>query len=113
MILALLIALTTWLLGLILPWWAVALPGLVFGALLGRSGTSAFGWGFTGIGLLWLGQTLWLHLANDGILTGRIGEMFTLPSPLLLVFITALVGGLIGGCTTLTGYLLRKLLHGT
>lgn len=110
MLLALLIALTAWLLTSFLPWWSVLLPGLFWGALLGSSGRSAFGWGFAGIGILWLLQTLYVHIANNGILTGRIADMFSLPSPLLLVLLTAVIGGIIGGCSGLTGYLVRKVI---
>ena len=109
MLLALFIAITAWLLGLAFPWWTVAIPGLIFGTLLAESGKSAFLWGFLGIGALWFIQALLAHLINDGILTTRIAELFSLPTPILVILITVLIGGLIGGLTTLTGYLFRKL----
>ena len=107
MLLALFIAVTAWLLGLAFPWWAVFIPGLIFGSLLGDSGKSAFGWGFVGIGSLWLIQSLIIHIINDGILTTRIAKLFSLPAPFLVIIITVIIGGLIGGLTTLTGYLFR------
>jgi len=105
MILALLLALTAWLLSLVFPWWIVAIPGLVLGAQLGKSGTHAFGYGFLGIGGLWLLQALITHIANDGILTERIADLLSLPHSWLVILITVLIGGLTGGFTTLTGFL--------
>lgn len=110
MILALLIAITAWLLALVLPWWSAFIPGLILGAILGRNGGASFLWGFAGIGGLWLIQSFWIYLANDGILTTRIADLFSLPAPFLVILITALIGGLIGGLSTLTGYLFRKII---
>jgi hypothetical protein len=110
MLLAIRIAIIAWLLTLFLPWWTVAFSGLIFGAVLGKTGWHSFLWGFAGIGGLWLFQTLYIHIANDGILTTRIAELFSLPSPLFIILVTVLIGGVIGGLTTLTGYLFRKML---
>lgn len=109
MILALLIAISAWLLALIFPWWSVFIPGVIFGALLGKTGRGSFGSGFAGIGGLWLVQTLYVYIVNDGILATRIADLFSLPSPLLIIVITVLIGGLIGGLPALTGYLFREL----
>lgn len=107
MILALLIAITAWLLSLVLPWWSVFIPGSILGAALGRSGGRSFLWGFTGIAGLWLLQTLIIDLRNNGILTERIAGLFSLPAGWLIILVTVIIGGLIGGLTTLTGYLAR------
>lgn len=107
MILAILLALSAWLLSLILPWWSLAIPAVVLGYLLGKTGWSAFGFGFLGIGGWWLIQTVYIHLANDGILTTRIAELFSLPSSWFIILITVIIGGLSGGLSTLTGYLLK------
>jgi len=111
MILAILIAITTWLLSLFLPWWSVAIPGLLLGAILGRTGVTSFLWGFAGIGGLWLVQSLYIHIANGGILTSRIADLFSLPSPILVIILTVLIGGLMGGFASLTGYLFRKVIY--
>lgn len=110
MLLALFIAVTAWLLSLVLPWWSVAIAGLIFGTLLGESGKSSFLWGFVGIGGLWLIHSMIIHIASDGTLTTRIADLFSLPWPSLIIGATVLIGGLIGGCATLTGYLLKRTL---
>ena len=104
MLLAFFVFILALLLSLLLPWWSVFIPGLILGAILGRSGSHAFGWGFAGIGLLWLIQTLYIEIENGGVLTARIAELFSLPAPFLIIIATFLVGGLIGGFTSLTGY---------
>jgi len=110
MLLALLIALSAWLLSLILPWWSLAIPCVLLGILLGKTGVRSFGFGFLGIGGWWLAQTLYIHLANEGLLTTRIAELFSLPSPWLIILITVITGGLAGGLATLTGYLFKNVI---
>ena len=104
LVLALVIALSAWLLGMFLPWWSITIPALLFGALLGKKGLSAFAGGFAGIGILWLLQSLFIHVANDGLLTDRIAGVLDLPHVSLLFLITLLIGGLTGGFSSLTGY---------
>lgn len=108
MLLIILIALTSWLIGLVLPWWSLAIPCLILGGWLGKKAGRSFLYGFLGIGILWLIQTLMIDIANEGILTTRIAELFSLPHSLLVIGITVIIGGLTGGLSTLTGYLFRK-----
>ena len=102
MILALLILISAFLLNLFLPWWSIALPGLALGYFFKYRGASAFLWGFLGLFLLWAGQALYIHLANDGILSTRIADMLGVESPLVVVVVTGLIGGLVSGFATLT-----------
>ncbi|MDX1671313.1 MAG: hypothetical protein R3211_03170 [Balneolaceae bacterium] len=105
MLLILLIAAATWLLSLWLPWWSLALPCLVFGSMLGSGRKSSFLCGFLGVGSLWLIQTSYINWANDGILSARMAELFNMPFPLLTLLATVLIGSLLGGLSTLTGYM--------
>lgn len=102
------IAITAWLLGLFLPWWSLALPCLIFGSLMDKKTGSSFLYGFLGIGLLWFIQTLIIHISNEGILTTRIAELFSLPHPALVILVTVAIGGLAGGLSTLTGFFFGK-----
>jgi hypothetical protein len=108
MILAILLALSGWLLSFILPWWSLAIPALLLGMLLGRSGWFSFAYGFLGIGGWWLIQTFYIYIVNEGALTTRIAELFSLPSAWLVLLATVLIGGLSGGLSTLTGYLFKS-----
>ncbi|MGK7370107.1 MAG: hypothetical protein ACNS64_07810 [Candidatus Halalkalibacterium sp. M3_1C_030] len=104
MVLILLIAIFAWILGMFLPWWSLAIPCVLLGAWLGKSGGRSFLFGFTGIALLWLLQSLFIHAGNDGILTARIAELFSIPDPILVILIAAVIGGIAGGLSTVTGF---------
>ena len=86
MILALLILISAFLLNLFLPWWSIAIPGLLFGYILNKKSGASFGWGFVALFVLWGGQAFYIHVANDGILSTRIAEMLGVGSPLIVIF---------------------------
>lgn len=98
----------SWLSGLFLPWWSAIIPCLIFGAWLLYNPTQAFIYGFAGAGLAWGLQALYIHTASGGILTSRISVMLGVGSSVLVLGITFLIGALIGGFATLTGYYFRK-----
>jgi cbb3-type cytochrome oxidase subunit 1 len=108
MLLSLSILVVAFLLNLFLPWWSIALPGLVFGYLFNKKGGASFGWGFLALFLLWGGQSLYIHFANHAILSTRIAEMLSVGSPFVVVLITATIGGLVSGLATLTGSLVKE-----
>lgn len=93
---------------LILPWWVLAVVAFALAFWLAPKAGVAFWAGFGGIALGWLGLSLFFHLRNEGLLTSRVATLFTLPHPLLLLLVTALVGGLVGGLASLTGYFCRR-----
>lgn len=104
MLLALLIAITAWILGLFMPWWSLAIPCLLFGAWKGEKGSSSFIYGFIGIGALWLLQALIIDIQNQNILSSRIADLFSLPHSSLVILLTVIIGGLAGGLSTMTGH---------
>lgn len=108
MLLSALILISAFLLNLFLPWWSIAIPGLIFGYGLNQRAFPSFGWGFLALFLLWGGQALYIHLANDAILSSRIAEMLSVGSPILVVLFTGILGGLVSGLATLTGSLVRE-----
>jgi hypothetical protein len=108
MILTILILITAFLLNLFLPWWSIAFPGLIFGYIFNKKAFPSFGWGFLALFLLWGGQALYTHFTNDAILSTRIAEMFSVGSPILVILITAILGGLVSGLATLTGSLVKE-----
>lgn len=60
--------------------------------------------GFIGIALLWLVFAFWKDNANQSILSNRISEMiFSFRSPYLIMGVSALIGGLIGGMAGMSG----------
>ena len=108
MILTLTIIVLAFILNLFLPWWSIAIPGLLFGYSYRKSAAASFGWGFLALFVLWGGQALYIHFANDGILSTRIAEMLGVGSPFIVILATAILGGLVSGLATLTGSLANE-----
>ncbi|MGK7390845.1 MAG: hypothetical protein ACNS60_10850 [Candidatus Cyclobacteriaceae bacterium M2_1C_046] len=103
----------TLLLGLILaqflPFWSVAIAGFVAGLFIKINGFKSFFAGFLGIALLWGFSAWFISSANNHILMERIAGVFTL-SPALLLLLTSVLGGLIGGFAAASGTQLRHVL---
>lgn len=108
MILLILLIITAYLVNLVFPWWGIAITGLVLGFQMKPSSGKAFGIGFVALFLLWSGQALYIHLANDGILSTRIAEMLGVGSPILVILITGIVGGLVSGLAVLCGSFIKE-----
>ncbi len=107
------IFLLAWLFNLFLPWWAALLPAAAIGAWLIQGAQQAFFTGFLAGGLAWFIQPLYIHIANKGVLSGRIADMLQIGSPWLLLAIMFLMGGLLIGSGTLFGFQLKKVLSRT
>ena len=103
-------ALLAFALGLFMPWWTVALSAFVVAVVIRQAPTRAFLSGFLAILILWSLLAALLNGANNGILATRMANVLPLGgSPIMLIFVTAIVGALVGGLGALTGSLLRKM----
>ncbi|WP_374950194.1 hypothetical protein [Mucilaginibacter sp.] len=94
--------------GYLLPWWAACI--LTFGAaiIFGKSSWDSFWCGFGGIALAWVALALLKSYPNEHILATRVAHLFKLPSWGLLLAVMALVGGLAGGFSALSGVLVKR-----
>jgi hypothetical protein len=105
----LLTALLSYSVGLYLDWWSLALCALLVAALIHQRPGRAWVSGFIGIFLLWTILAWWIDIKNEGILSGRIASLLPLAgSTFLLILVTAVVGGIVGGFAALAGSYLRK-----
>lgn len=109
---------TTWFLNLFFPWWIGILPAAIFGFLMLDRWIHAFLTGFSAVGFAWFVQSFYIHVMNDGILSGRIAEMLQVQSAENVLIITFIIGGLLGGFAATTGYFVKAafkpdLLYGT
>ena len=108
MILAsLLILIFSFIAEMLLPCWSIAIVAFAVAFAKTPTGRKSFWAGFLGVGLLWWLTSGTIHFRTDGILTSKVGEMFTLPLPILVVLITGLIGGLVGGLAAGAGFHLR------
>jgi hypothetical protein len=102
-----------------LPWWSAAVVAGVVAFVLNIEMKSFFT-GFTAVALLWGIAAFQLNDGNAGLLATKVGELLSgnafiaqlgVLTPLRLVYITAIVGGLIGGFGAMTGSYGRMMLQ--
>lgn len=103
-----LISLLAYLLQNVLGWWAVVLAALLINLIIYTKGGASFISGFLGIGFLWFFKALITDISAGSILSERVAAIFTLPNSMLLLLVTAVIGGMAGGFGGLTGSLLRN-----
>lgn len=93
---------------LVLPWWSIALVCLIGGFALGRGGASTFGAGFLAVAAGWALAATMPWLLTGSALAERVAGLLKLPGgSLVLLILTGVVGGLVGGLATLTGWWFR------
>lgn len=97
----------SFLISLYLPWWALIIPAFIFGIWMLEREFQAFFIGFAAAGFAWFLHAAVIHFLNDAILSTRIAEMMGAGSPWVVLLITFLTGGILGGLGALTGMLLK------
>jgi hypothetical protein len=104
-----LIALLAVAMGMFLPWWSIALAAFTVGLAIPQKSWPAFFCGFLALLFCW-GFMAWrLSSANGHILARRISTLILKhDDPKGLIFLTAAIGALIGGLSTLTGCQIRN-----
>lgn len=94
----------------VLPFWLIMILIGALAGLIGLKGAESFLAGGLGMGLAWLGQSLYISVGTGSPLPNRMGELMGLGSGMTLVGITAVLGFLLGGFSAMTGSLFRNLL---
>ena len=90
-------------------WWSFAVTSFIIALLVQQRAWVAFAATFLGLFLLWAIMALIIDSANNHLLSQKIAMLLPLNgSSSLLIFITALVGGLVSGFAGLTGTLARN-----
>ncbi|MBS1600503.1 MAG: hypothetical protein JST75_19915 [Bacteroidetes bacterium] len=101
-------ALLSFVAGLYLPWWGIALAAFVVGVIIPQRPFYSFMSGFIGVFLLWEILAWWIDSKNDGILSQKIAQVLPLGgSTVLLILITSLIGALVAGCAALAASFVR------
>lgn len=100
----LLTALLSFIAGLYLPWWSIAIVAFLVAILMRQFIGRSFLAGFLGIFLLWFIVAFSIDSKNEHILSQKIAQVFPLGgSSILLILITALIGALVGGFAAMSG----------
>ena len=96
--------------GLFLPWWSIAIVAFLVALLIKQKIGFAYLAAFTGIYLLWGGLALLIDIKNKSILSHKMAQVFPLNgSSFYLVMVTAFVGALVAGFAAMSGSSLRPL----
>lgn len=96
--------------GLYLPWWSIALVAFGVALLVKQRIGMAYLAAFTGIFFLWGGLSFLLHIRNQGMLGERIARLFPLNGQTsLLILLTAFLGAMVAGFAAMSGSSLRPL----
>lgn len=102
-------ALLSFISGLFLPWWSIALASLFVALLVHQGSGKAFLSGFLGVLLLWGGLAWWIDMKNDGVLSKKIASVLPLGgNTILLILVTGIVGGIVAGFAAMSGSYLRS-----
>ncbi len=102
------VALITYFLGPLFPFWVLMiLIGIVSFFIGGRPMRSFFAAGLA-MGLVWLGISLWISIKTTSGLPDQMAELMGLKKSNLLWVATALVGFLISGFSAMTGAFFRR-----
>lgn len=108
----LLTALLSFLAGLYLPWWSIAIIAFLVAVFVQQTAGKSFLSGFLGIFLLWVVLAFGIDVKNEHILSQKIAGIFPLEgSSLLLILITAFIGALVGGFAAMSGATLLPAKH--
>ena len=91
-----------------LPWWFVAIEAFVPALFLGKTASRSFWAGFGAVFISWVALVLMKSIPNDNILASRVATLVQLPNWILLLLVTALIGGLVGGLSALSGFFVKR-----
>ena len=92
-----------------LPWWSVVLVCFVVGAMMNMNGWKSFLCGLIAIFLLWGLSAGWAFHHGSYLIANRMGDLLGGVGGVALMFITGILGGLVGGLGSLTGGYFRKI----
>ena len=85
------------------PWWSIAVVAFGLTCLIPQKPASAFFWSFTAVFLFWLVFSFVLSFQNEHILAGRASALIlNIGNPWIFILLTALIGGLVSGMSSLT-----------
>ena len=107
----LLSALVVVFLNIVAPYWVVMIAVTALAALIRPTVWGGFLGGGLGMGLVWLGQTLYISAVTSSTLPDKMGALMGLGSGLNLMLLTAVLGFILGGCSGLLGVMFRNLIQ--
>lgn len=96
-------------LGYFLPWWVIVPVAFGAGFYFEEKPGKSFVISFTTIFIYWALFAFYIDMKNDSLLSNRMANMIIGSNgSILMILISALIGGLVAGMSGLTGSLLKK-----
>jgi ABC-type uncharacterized transport system permease subunit len=90
-------------------WWSFAITSFIVAIFIHQRPFAAFITGFLGMFALWGIMAMIIDNSNEHLLSHKIAQILPLNgSAVMLILITALIGGLISGFSSLSGSLARR-----
>ena len=105
----LLTALLSFVICLYMDWWSIAIAAFIVSILIHQKPLRSFLTGFIALLGLWGGLSWWLDAKNGQVLSHKIALLLPLGgSSFLMVFVTAIIGALVGGFAALAASYARE-----
>ncbi|MEQ9287997.1 MAG: hypothetical protein RIG77_13855 [Cyclobacteriaceae bacterium] len=104
-----LISITCYLAGAIMPWWVIIVCSMVVSFLLPGHNFNSFLSGFLGVGLLWMVLAWKFDMESGSNMSSKMTQLFKIDDPIILILATGLIGGIVGGFSAFTGNSLRQI----
>lgn len=93
----------------VLPWWSFAVTSLVVAASVHQRPGRAFLSGFLGLFLLWGVLAFLKDAPNEHVLSTKVAQLLLKSDAyILVIIITAVIGGLVSGFAAMTGSFMRR-----
>lgn len=92
-----------------LPWWTITISVFIIAIVLHQDPKKSFLAGFLALFFLWAGLSYWISFNNDHLLAQQLSVLILqMKQPLAMVFITGIIGGIVGGLSALVGHYARN-----
>ena len=93
-----------------LPWWSLIISAFLLAFFTAPLNRSPFWAGFIGLFLSWGVLAFIIDIENNSILSSRVVKLFPIPeSSILLILVTGIIGGIIGGFSSASGDAFRRI----
>lgn len=92
-----------------LPWWIIVPIAALVGFGAAEKGGKSFAFGFLGVSLLWGGVAAYIYFTGGEIIANRMGSLLGDLNGGIMVVVTGLLGGVLGGLGSASGAYLRDL----
>ena len=100
---------STYYISSILPWWSIVFVPFALGTIFEDNYISHFLSGFVGVTISWIFLLLSIEYQSESVLSSKIIEILNIKSTNTLIIISAAIGGLISGFSSITGLSLKNI----